>query len=48
MILKTPTPHDKAAEHKPYNASVLTSWYILFKYFKECTVHNNLDLLKLF
>ena len=42
MILKTPTPHDKAAEHKPYNASVLTSWYILF------TVYNNLDLLKFF
>ena len=47
MILTTPTPLEKAVKHKPYNASVLTSWYILFKYFKECTVHNNLDLLKL-
>ena len=48
MILTTPTPHDKAAKHNSYNASVLTSWYILFKYFKECTVYNNLDLLKFF
>ena len=47
IILTTPTLHEKAAKHKPYNASVLTSWYILFKYFKECTVHNNLNLLKL-
>ena len=30
MILTIPTPHDKAVEYKPYNASVLTSWYILF------------------
>ena len=47
IILTTPTLHEKAAKHKPYNASVLTSWYILFKYFNECTVHNNLNLLKL-
>ena len=37
MILTTPTLHEKVAKHNPYNASVLTS----------CTVHNNLNLLKL-
>ena len=47
IILTTPTLHENAAKYKPYNASVLTLWYILFKYFKECTVHNNLNLLKL-